>query len=293
VSRWLLQTEVADDFRRFCKTLGRPSTADLEQFTARTIAASGGAPRNLHVAGDVAEIRIEGILTPRLDLFAMLFGVGNTAYSDIQAALAHAAASPAVQRVEFVIDSPGGTVAGLFETLAALEAVGKPVSARASLAASAAYAIASKAGTIEAVTPASQFGSIGVLATFFVDDETVEIASTNAPNKRPDPRTSDGKAVIRRELDAIHELFVDAIARGRGKTKEAVSAEFGRGSVLVAGDALKAGMIDRIAGSATHGSSSARATADRPHAAAPRSFLLDLDEPVITTRDGHLGRFTV
>ena len=64
------------------------------------------------------------------------------------------------------IDSPGGTVAGLFETLAALDATGKSIRVRSSAAHSAAYAIAAVAGPIEAVTPVSMFGSIGVAALF-------------------------------------------------------------------------------------------------------------------------------
>ena len=56
---------------------------------------------------------------------------------------------------------------GLFETLAAIEAFGKPMSVRASKAASAAYAIAAAGGSITAVSPASSFGSIGVVMSLF------------------------------------------------------------------------------------------------------------------------------
>lgn len=210
-------------------------------------AASGPSPRGMSVAGDTAEIRIEGALTPKPDLFAMFFGGGNTTYRDIQAGLAAAASDPAIRKVVLSIDSPGGTVSGLFETLSALEALkatGKSIGVKASNAHSAAYAIAAVAGKIRAETPVSMFGSVGVAASFFVDDEVVDIANTDSPNKRPKLGTPEGQDVIRQELDALFEIFADAIARGRGVTVETVKSDFGRGASFVAGDAKKRNMID-------------------------------------------------
>ena len=48
-------------------------------------------------------------------------------------------------------------------------------------------------------------------------------------------------------LDAANDLFVDAIARGRGTSKDTVSKEYGRGTTMFAADAKKRGMIDSIA----------------------------------------------
>lgn len=150
------------------------------------------------------------------------------------------------------ISSPGGTVAGLFDTLAVLEAFEKPVTVRASLAASAAYSIAAVGGRIEATNLAAEFGSIGVAVTYLHLEELIDITSTEAPNKRPDPSTDEGKAVIREHLDAVHDLFVDAIARGRSKvlseklTIDTVNETFGRGAVVLAADARKRKMIDKM-----------------------------------------------
>ena len=48
------------------------------------------------------------------------------------------------------------------------------------------------------------------------------------------------------ELDALHDLFVEAIADGRSTSIDDVNANFGRGSTLLADEALKRGMIDAI-----------------------------------------------
>jgi ClpP class serine protease len=157
-----------------------------------------------------------------------------------------------------VIDSPGGQVDGLFETIAAIDAfkaTGKPLKVRASNAQSAAYALAAAAGRIEATSPASSFGSIGVAAAFVVSDKVVSVTSTDAPNKRPDVATDAGRAIVREQLDAIHELFVGAIAKGRGTTAAAVNKEFGRGATVLAGEARRRGMIDAIKPASTSGDS--------------------------------------
>jgi len=180
----------------------------------------------------------------------MFFGGGNTTYENILSGLALAASDDSVDQVTLNIDSPGGQVDGMFDVMAALESFPKPVTARAKNANSAAFGIAAMAQTIEATGPASTFGSIGVAASIYVSDRVVDITSTEAPDKRPDASTEEGKAVIRRHLDAIHDLFVDGIARGRGVSTAKVNKDFGRGAVLLAGEAQRLGMINSIAGEA-------------------------------------------
>jgi len=181
-----------------------------------------------------------------------MFGGGNTTYASIRKALAQADADPGVSTIEMNIASPGGTVEGLFETLAAIEATKKPITVKASLAASAAYAIAAVAGPIHPTGPASVFGSIGVATAIRINPSVKNIASTDAPNKRPDVTTEEGVAAVQAELDALHELFVDAIARGRShNTGEAfdaarVNKDFGRGGTLLTSAAKSRGMIDSV-----------------------------------------------
>lgn len=254
---WLIEPQTLQAMRAARAQGYQPTLEERAHFELamreRYAALPDGQPRNMRVAGSTAQIDIEGVLTEKPDCIAMIFGGGNTTYESIRKSLALAEADPNVKNILLNVASPGGEVEGLFETFAALDTTTKPVSVRASFAASAAYGLAAVAGHIEATTPASTFGSIGVAAMFVVSEEIVDIASTEAPNKRPDVSTDEGVAVVREYLDQLHDQFAAAIAAGRAATTKndvdvaTVNAEFGRGGLLIAAAAKKRGMIDRVA----------------------------------------------
>jgi ClpP class serine protease len=247
---WLTKIRLAQQIEQAHAEGMKLPDAVMEAFNRRHYeVGSNGEPRIFKRAGDVAEIMVEGVLTPKPDFYAYYYGGGNTTYPEIIQSLALAGADPSIKRLVLNISSPGGYVGGLFDALAALEMFAKPKETFASMADSAAYAIAALGGKITATNVAAEFGSVGVCATYVQYDfeKVYEITSTNAPNKRPDPSTPEGQAVIRKQLDAIEEIFVDCIARGRGTTKDLVIADFGRGEVLLANEAKRLKMIDKIA----------------------------------------------
>lgn len=244
---WLLKQETAVELARLQRTHATASPEQRAKFEALSSGDAEAAKEDggiLSVAGSTAEIAIRGVLTEAPSFIMWLFGMANTAYRDIISALSKASSDPAVTSIVLRIDSPGGMVSGLFDTLAAIQQVKKPISVLTAEACSAAYAIAAVAGKITATSAAASIGSIGVAASYLVSDNVVELTSTEAPDKRPDVRTEEGKAVVVKYLDAIHELFADAIAKGRGTTVQDVNENFGRGATLLAGDAKKRGMID-------------------------------------------------
>lgn len=251
---WLLNEATLRELRHARDTL-RPTAANERVYLERIQAAeaartSDRGPKNLALAGDVAEIRVEGILVQQPSFLLWLLGYDQTTYSDIQQAIAIAQADPSVSAVRFYVDSPGGTVDGLFDTLAAIESLrggSKKTSVRAANAFSAAYGIAAAAGPIEATNVASSFGSVGVAASYLLDETVVDLTNTDSPDKRPDVSTDEGRAVVVKYLDALFELFVEAIAKGRGTTSDKVVKNFGRGASFVASEALSRGMIDTIA----------------------------------------------
>lgn len=251
---WLIQEDVLAELQGIHSLNITPSAAQQAQFEAMSTEAPEAAASRItrKAGGQTAEMFIDGPLTERPSFLAMLLGLGGTSYRAIRGALAQADSDPDVSDIVMNINSPGGHVEGLFETIAAIQAFKKPIKVRAANANSAAYALAAAAGPIEAVSHASTFGSVGVVAGFGVDDKRIEIANTESPNKRPDLKTEDGKAVVREHLDAMQELFVGAIAEGRAYnardkaiTAEVVTKKFGRGSTLLAAQALKLKMIDQ------------------------------------------------
>lgn len=243
---WLLETSIKRAIETAEAQGFTPTAQQTEEFNASLSAGPTDTSRVMAVAGGKAQIDVRGVLTKTPSIMARIFGGGNTTYTEIEAALVSADADDTIDEIIMAVDSPGGSVDGLFELIAAMQAVKTPIRVEASKAASAAYAIVAQAGSVAATGPAAQFGSIGIVLDAYVSENKVSITSSKAPKKRPDLSTEEGRAIVREELDALHDLFVEAIADGRGVSADNVNAKFGEGATLLAGEALKRGMIDSI-----------------------------------------------
>ncbi len=246
---WLLEDETYRVMKSAQGLNLQPSAQQRVEYESRCLAAnSQSSARVLSIDADVAKIAVKGILTKEPNIISLLLGGGNTTYSEIISALSAAERDPRVQAIILDIDSSGGSIPGLFETIATVQAVSKPVTAVISdIGASSAFAIASQADRIVATNRAVRVGSVGIMVDVSVKQDKVTITSTEAPNKRPDVTSEAGKAIVREELDALHDLMVEAIAQGRGVTVKKVNTTFGKGGILLADEALKRGMIDEIA----------------------------------------------
>lgn len=246
--------------------------ADLEEARARIDArrAERDGPMSLFVLGSVAEIRVEGVLTMKPDLWLEIFGVANTAYEDLLAAIEEVRSDASIREVEVIVDSPGGSASGLYETMDAFAQLRseKTVRVKAASAHSAAYGIAAVAGPIEAKSDASMFGSVGVAVSFWVSDFVLELTNSESPDKRPNLKTDEGRAVVVRELDALFDLFATRIAAGRGVARDEVAETFGRGASFVAHEAERRGMIDSVRAGRSHRDSAGAAKAERGDARA-------------------------
>ena len=249
---WLLSQDAATKLHTLQSSGMLPTPEQEANYEAKHFAAiDDDSPRLLTVAGNNATISVRGALTNTPSLFAYYLGGANATYPDIITALRAADADPDISEIIMDVESPGGTIAGLFPTLQAMDEVTTPITARVqNLAASAAYALVAKADRIVAMNRGAQFGSVGIVVRGYSDPDQITITSTEAPLKAPDIGTEEGQAAIREELDAVHELFVEAIADGRGTSPRGVNENFGRGAVLLAEDALERGMIDEIQGRA-------------------------------------------
>lgn len=216
---------------------------------------SSGASTPYAMADAVAIIPVVGPIFPRANLMTAMSGA--TSLAGVERAWRSAQADQRVRAILLDVDSPGGLVAGVGELSDTLFAGrgSKPWSVYVrGGASSAAYWIATAAPAGELwVAETGHVGSIGVVTAIEVQEEPdaqgrrrIEVVSSNARNKRPDPRSDEGLAEIRRTLDALETRFVAAVARNRGVSAAHVLENFGQGGVEIGSDAVAAGMADRV-----------------------------------------------
>jgi hypothetical protein len=74
----------------------------------------------------------------------------------------------------------------------------------------------------------------------------IEIVSSQSPYKRTDPASKDGRTREQRQVDALADVFVDAVARNRAVSRSAVLEGFGQGDCFVGQAAVDAGLADRV-----------------------------------------------
>ena len=190
----------------------------------------------------VATISIKGPLLKQDSPFLAMFGIEHASYEAINAQVAEAI-SDGAKSITFDIDSPGGNVNGLYETMATIKNAGIPTQTIAGdTLASAAYMLASQTDKIVARNEAGLVGSIGVVTS----GGGGGITNTDSPKKRPDASTEEGVRDIKAELDDMFQLFAERIADGRNTTVDNIKNNYGRGAVMTARTALGKNIIDGI-----------------------------------------------
>ena len=233
----------------FLKTVSRDS------LSTKSLSTQAEKPlentRSVSIRDGTAIIPIHGPITARNTFFSLF--AGGTSLETLAKEFREALNNEDVKAILFDIDSPGGVAVGPFEMAemifnARLE---KPIySYIGRNGSSAAYWLASATEKIF-VNPSALVGSIGVVTTIPVQEQpdmdgykNIEIVSSNAALKRPDPRTKEGLAEIRRELDALESTFINSIAKYRSITPEIVKSDFGQGGVVIGSQAVNQNMAD-------------------------------------------------
>ena len=196
----------------------------------------------------VAVIKVSGPLFRYANLMTRVCGA--TSYELLAQDFNKAVQDPNIKGILLDIDSPGGEVNGCSELSDMIyQARGKkPIIAYASGACcSGAYWIASACDKIFAADTAI-LGSIGVVSIFEKDDEdkTIEIVSSQSPNKRSNINTEEGRAKIQARVDELAEVFISKVARNRNITADDVVKNFGEGDVSVGQHAVRQGLADGL-----------------------------------------------
>lgn len=270
---WAIREEWLEQFAGIALRLGDAETATLTADEVRrqirqalatledrenapaAVAFDRGTPlgddTRATVRNGVAIIPVMGPLYHYADSFHDVCGCSSYAQiaRDI-AAVRQAKDMGLAKAALFEVDSAGGEVGGCGETaeLIAQLAAEMPTAAYVSdLGASAALWLSVATGHV-VVAPSAIVGSIGVVAAFRKkgDSNFIEIVSSRSPKKRPDVETDEGKNQVLATLDALADVFIDAVATYRDVTRETVLSDFGQGDVLVGAHAVEVGLVDRI-----------------------------------------------
>ncbi|UVM54289.1 S49 family peptidase [Pseudomonas sp. B21-012] len=208
--------------------------------------------RSVSLRNGVAVVPVIGPIFRYANLFTEISGATSTQVlaTDIQRALD----DPKVKAIVLNIDSPGGVASGINE-LAEMIFAGRSrkriVAYIGGTGASAGYWIASAASEI-VIDEASLAGSIGVVVEAVVENESAsgrkryQIVSRNAPNKRLDLSTEEGRSKLGETIDALGDVFVSKVARNLGVDAETVPEMGDHGGLRVGADAVKHGLAHRV-----------------------------------------------
>lgn len=204
--------------------------------------------------GPTMVIPVRGTITPRPSLFSS----GGTSAEGLGRQIDAAVTNKYVKQIVLDIDSPGGSVYGVEEAAKKIRAArdAKPVIAVASpIAASAAYWLGSQATKLY-VTPSGSVGSIGVIMRHFdqskrLENEGLKVTTITSGKYKDEgspykPLTEEAAAYKQQESQSYYRKFLQAVADGRGIDAGTVESRYGQGRMLLADDAVKAGMADGV-----------------------------------------------
>ena len=164
-----------------------------------------------------------------------------------------AARDPSIKAVVLSIDSPGGGAVASHEVVEAMNQLDKPtVAVIRSLGASGAYWVASAADVIFA-NRLSMLGSIGVTSVYLefsglLENYNVtyerlvsgEFKDVGSPFRSLRDEERD---VLQRQLDRVHQIFKDDVARNRNLTPEQIDY-VSDGKIFLGDESIELGLID-------------------------------------------------
>lgn len=242
---WLMLPDALDGLMVIADRQGDPEA--LEARLGRQLDNT----RAVTVRNGVAIIPVVGPIMRYANMFTRISGATSTQElaTDFQTALD----DPKVKAIVLNVDSPGGEANGINELSDMIHAARgkKPIKAYGGgSVASGAYWVASAADEL-VVDDTALMGSIGVVVEVLTRDaregeKRWTITSRNAPNKRPDISTEEGRAEISKSIDALGDVFVAKVARNLGVDADKVPAMGDHGGLLVGAAAVKAGLAHRL-----------------------------------------------
>jgi signal peptide peptidase SppA len=206
----------------------------------------------------VAVIPIVGIISHRMSMVSEISGSGGTSIQKVQGQLREALRAEDISAIVLDVDSPGGSVDGVMELASEIYNARKqkPITAVCnSMACSAAYWLASAAGEV-VITPSGQCGSIGVYMLHQDESKALEkdgikitiikAGKYKTEGSPSEPLSQEAYDAFLDKVNDYYGMFVKAVAQHRGVSQTAVRNGYGQGRSLLANDAVKQNLADRV-----------------------------------------------
>lgn len=252
---WAIQEATLDTI---CGVVtARASGVKLSKHEIQARVGAANQRPSKQVIGTVAVIPVFGVLAQRMNMFSEISG--GTSYQQIAQQFREFRDDESVKAIVFEFDSPGGEVFGLQELadeiFAARETKRLVAMVNANCASAALYLAAACQEIV--ITPSGMVGSIGCIVAHedvSAMDEKLGLKRTyitSSPYKSEGhegvPLTEEAHAHIKSMVDEYGAQFEKFVAKARGVTPGKVRGEFGGGRMLMAKDAKRVGLVDRIA----------------------------------------------
>lgn len=243
-----------EHFRAGAALVNQVGKLEAHMAQSRGEVRNKGNPGQFELTSDgVAIIEMVGAMTKfGSSLSDLRFGTIG-----LRKAFRDAAAASDVKSILFVVDSPGGTVAGTSDLAADVRAAAekKPVTTIfEDTGASAAFWVGAQASRVVA-TDSTLTGGIGTFMVvqdfsgFFeaagVKTHVVRAGEFKGVGAEGTEVTEEQLQELQRTVNEINELFIKAVAEGRGMTVER-ARELADGRVHVGRAAVKLGLVDAI-----------------------------------------------
>jgi len=254
---WAMKEETLSVMSQIIERHMRGENLSADEIAARIGLPDKTEPSGYEVINGVAHIPIYGIIAKRSNMVTAISHPRGTSVEQIQKDFLSALNDPAVNTILLDVDSPGGSVGGVSELSDMIfEARGKKsiIAFANGQMDSAAYWIGSAAEKIFAAK-SSEVGSIGVYTILSdysvwyhnegIKKQVVKAGKFKSAGDPSKPLTDDEKAVIQEEINSYYDLFVEAVARNRGMSRDDVLA-LADGRVYIGQKAKDVRLIDGI-----------------------------------------------
>ena len=227
----------------------------MEEIKAKAENNGHTRPNVPKLDGAVGVLPLQGPIFPKANLMTELSGATSLEQwrSDFRALVAN----DRVSQILLDIDSPGGISSLVQETAMEIRAANqiKPVVAVSNtMAASAAYMLASQAGELYV----SDSGFVGSVGVYLVHTDTSELEQRAGVKNTIikagrfkaaliEPLTAENREHLQESVLQVYDDFVEQVALGRGTDVHDVMQNYGEGGVVSAKKAMDTKMVDGIA----------------------------------------------